>query len=238
VTLAISLAANAAYAANGPIFILVDPVAGRAYVPQGTVLPQGLQVRAQPFIAYKALRHVRPSFTGKQQVQTPPLVFEYAPAERFEAARKQYEERHGASQGRVQANSVGCVDTYVSGSNSGPRWTYYDGLNLHFCGEQDKTVGNSYAWEFTATGDWTDDDEYIDPYVAINDDNNNYYCFYEQYGYGSPSCTASNTTQWTNVGCTNYVHAYALLYAIEYQDYYVPYYVGFSFQIDSCTTFY
>lgn len=230
----VPLAAHAA--ANSTIFIVVDPAAGRAYIPEGTVLPHGLQVRAQPFVMAKALRHVRP-VAAVRKLQGPPLVFQYAPEEHFAQARKQYEQQHGR-QGRLQTNDVGCVDIYVSGSNSGPRWTYYDGFTLTFCGETNKTVGYSYLWQFTATGDWTDDDEYIDPWVAINDDNHNYYCFYEQYGYGSPSCSTSNTTQWTNTGCTDWVHGYAQLYAIEYQDNYVPWYVGFSFQADMCTTFY
>ena len=233
VVVGIPLAAHAA--SNSTIFVLVDPAAARAYIPEGTVLPHGFQVRAEPFVIANGLRHARPA-AGPKRLHSAPLVFQYAPAERFENARKQYEQRAGTR--RVQSNDVGCVDIYVSGSNSGPQWTYYDGFTLTFCGEVNKTVGYSYLWQFTATGDYTDDDEYADPWVAIDDDNHNYYCFYEQYGYGVPSCSTSNTTVWTNTGCTDWVHGYAQLYAIEWQQGYVPYYVGFSFQIDMCTTFY
>ena len=79
-----------------------------------------------------------------------------------------------------------------------------------------------------------------DPAVGIYDLNNNFNC-YDAYQYSGDlgQCTASNTTVWTNTGCTNHVHGWGLLYVIEYtNDPYHDNYYGFNFEVDWGTAFY
>jgi len=245
--------ARPAQAANRVIYVLIDPATNRAYIPDGTVLPQGLQIRAGKMksvdrdAAPQLGRSFRRSFakamsTRPGEFQTPPLVFEYAPAERFEAAQKRYEAKHAPASGarRVEPLSDYCLDIYVSQQNTGIYDTYTDGITSTFCGNYGTVVGNAYPWSFTVTGDYSYKDNNIDPAVGIYDLNNNYNC-YDAYQYNGDlgQCSASNTTVWTNTGCTDHVHAWGLLYVIEYtNDPYHDNYLGFELDIDWCTTFY
>jgi len=244
--------AFAASAANRVIYVLVDPVANRAYVPEGTVLPNGMQVRAQAVkspdaVAFPemddSLRHSFAKMTNAKRaaLRTPPLVIEYAPAERFEAAKQRYQEKHPqAAAGRLTENYDYCFDVYASQENTGIYGTYTDGITLTFCANYNTVVGNAYPWHFTVTGDYSYKDNYINPAVGIYDQNNNFNCYDEyQYNFDLGQCTAENTTVWTNSGCPNYVHGWGLLYVIEYtNDPYHDEYVGFNLDIGLCCTFY
>jgi len=243
--------AVAAQAANRVIYVLVDSTANRAYVPEGTVLPDGLTIRARQLFAADGDSILDRSLRGKMLfgakrehlLRTPPLVFEYAPAAKFETMRAQYEAKHaGAGPGphKAQPASDYCYDVYASQDNTGLYGTYTDGITSTFCGWNNTVVGYSYSWSFTVTGDWSDVDNRIGPGVGINDANSNFYC-YDPYSYQGDTgqCTATATTVWTNTACTNHVHAWGLLYKIEYtNDPYVDNYLGFELDIDNCTTFY
>lgn len=244
------LAAQAA--TNAVLFVLVDPQTNRAYIPEGTVLPAGFQVRAERatverplFIDKRDWRGARVPRLAKpspKRLTGPAMVFEYAPAERFEQARRQYEAKYGVGSSRIKANDDQyCQSFYVTQQNTGIYGTYTNGLTGTFCGWTNTIVGNSYLWEFTAIGDYSDDDIYVNPAVGIYDDNNNYNCYDEYYYSGDTgSCTASATTQKTGTFCTNNVHVWGLLYIIEWmpQDPYHDNYLGFNLQLSFCTGFY
>jgi hypothetical protein len=239
--------------ANHVVYVLVDAAANRAYIPEGTVLPPGLQIRARsvgavdPAALPEIDRSFRRSFAkamGVKHGELPaaPLVFEYAPAARFAAMQKQYETKHPSASGGLHAAPLSdyCWDVYASQENTGIYGTYTDGITLTFCANYNTVVGYAYPWSFTVTGDFSDKDSRIDPAVGIYDLNNNFNC-YDAYQYSGDlgQCTASNTTVWTNSGCTNHVHGWGLLYVIEYtNDPYHDNYLGFELDIDICTTFY
>ena len=240
-----------AQAGNRVLYVVVDPAAHRAYVPEGTVLPEGLRIRASavesrestamPEIDRSFRNGLAKSLNAKRSPSAvAPLIFEYASAERFEAARRQYEATHHTSGGlgHPAPNYDYCYDVYVTQQNTGIYDTYTNSLTSTFCANYNTVVGYSYPWSFTVTGDWTDKDNRIDPGVGIYDDNNNFNC-YHAYNYDYLSCNATATTVWTNTGCTNHVHAWGLLYKIEYtNDPYHDNYLGFELDIDNCTTFY
>ena len=239
-------------AANRVIYVVVDPAAHRAYVPEGTVLPEGLQIRATALAAREpaALPEIDRSFrlefarrmnAKRSEATTAPLIFEYAPAERFETARQRYEAKHHTPSvaGRPVTTSDYCTDVYVTQQNTGVYDTYTDGITSTFCGNYNTVVGYPYSWSYTVTGDYTFKDNSIDPGVGIYDLNNNFNCYHE-YQYDTLQCTATNTTVFTNTACTNHVHAWGLLYVIEYtnEQYGHDNYLAFWIDIDNCTTFY
>jgi hypothetical protein len=242
------------HAADRVIYVLVDPAAHRAYIPEGTVLPEGLQIRTRALtssgdtVLPEIDRSFRLNFAKalnakrSETAAAPPLVFEYAPASRFEKARQRYEVKHrtAGGLGHPVANSDYCYDVYASQENTGLYGTYTDGITSTFCGNYNTVVGYAYPWSFTVTGDYSDKDNRIDPAVGIYDLNNNFNC-YDAYAYGGDlgQCNATATTVWTNTACTNHVHAWGLLYYIEYtNDPYHDNYLGFELDIDNCTTFY
>lgn len=236
----------AAQAADNVIFVLFDAKQHRAYIPEGTVLPQGLQLRAERIGAERAaprgprtmLRMITP--TPKTRIAAPPLVFEYAPAARFEQARKQYEARNPSRPSRIKAHEDrACTDVYVTASNTGIYGTYSDGLTGRFCAPTTTVTGNSYLWEFFVIGDYSDDDFRINPYVSIGDIDGNFTC-YDEYLYSGDtgSCGASAVTQKTGYFCQDTVTAFGQLYVIEYtNDPYHDNYLGFNLEIDFCTDF-
>src|ERR1044071_7458807 len=97
-------------AANRVIYVVVDPAAHRAYIPEETVLPEGLRIRASAMKSDEstAMPEVDRSFRlefaktmkakGSEPVEAP-LIFEYAPAERFATARDRYEAKHRTAGG-------------------------------------------------------------------------------------------------------------------------------------------
>jgi hypothetical protein len=239
----------AAHASNRVIFVLVDAKENRAYIPEGTVLPPGLHIRANRaligpggiFMDDTAGRHLQRTLSPKRErLNAPPLVFEYAPAERFEAARARYYAKHPETGRQPQTETDVCNEVDVSDSRTGAYDTYYDSFASVACVPSGTLyVNNYYTWTFTATGEYSDDDERIDPYVGISDLNNNFNCYHPITSYeGYPTCNASATTQFTNTACTNTVYTYGLLYKIEYtNDPYHDNYYGFNLEVDWCCAF-
>ncbi len=250
----------AAHEERKVILVIADTQAGKAYIPEGTVLPPGLVVRAEVFqtdaraVGRGRGGRLEPRELGVEERHAydraavarlkagAPLVFEYAPAERFIAVRTSYEAQRAKRRSPVQGDSSHrtCYDTYIQQSNTGQYGTYYNGFTDTFClPSSGLTVGGYYLWEFGATGDETDDDQWINPYVYVDDLNGNYECFNEAYGYTWPlSCSDGATTQWLQQGCLNTVDTGAVLYKIEYLPGYVENYLGFSFNVEHCTYFY
>lgn len=222
------------------LYVLVDTEHHRALIPEGSVLPAGLQIRMERAPANFAgpLLHDPHRAMGSkhQRITSPPLVFEYAPIERFEAARVHYAATHHRAD-----TADSCFSVYVSDSQVGVYDTYYDGLTSTACGPSGSWIpGNSYLWSFTVTGDYSDADPRIGPYVGISDNDSNFYCYHPLiFNESYPSCSASATTLLTNTYCVNTVYTYGLLYKIEYtNDPYHDNYYGFNFEVDWCTAFY
>jgi|GEM_PF-3205070 len=239
-----------ASAGDRVLYVLVDAQHQRAYVPEGTVLPPGLKIRAEPLhfqtpsLMDGPLFHAPHRGAAAKHLTSAPLVFEYAPSERFEVARQHYLAKHPASTSgshRAEPATDDCFDVYVSDSQVGAYDTYYDGLTSRVCVPSGTLyVGYSYTWTFTVTGDYSDDDFRIDPYVGISDNDNNFNCFHAiTWGESGPTCSASATTQVTNTYCVNTVYTFGLLYKIEYtNDPYHDNYYGFVLEVDWCTAFY
>src|SRR5688572_2536692 len=157
------------------ILVLVDRENNRAYIPEGTVLPPNLQlnVRMEKRVLDETeaaqlrggrdagrgnARAVRRDAAAASRLKArPPLVLQYAPAERFEVARRNYEAQQAKRpRSPVQADSshMTCFDTYVQDSEPGQYGTYYNGFTSTFCQQSSGIqVGVANAWEFGATGD-------------------------------------------------------------------------------------
>ena len=251
----------AAHEKRNVILMLIDTEANKVYIPEGTVLPPALNgVRAEKAVLdVETVSRLRPGRADQGDIAVresralagdararlearPPMVFQYAPAERFTEIRKRYETYAAKQRSPVESESSHrtCWDSYASDWKSGPQWTYYNDFVSTFCAPSSGvTPGNAYLWEFTALGGYTDDDQWINPYAYVDDQNGNFECFNEAVGYTAPlSCTASDTTVLLQQGCLNDVDTGATLYVIEYGPGYVEYYVGWSFLIDYCTYFY
>lgn len=249
----------AAHEKRNVILILIDTEANRAYIPEGTVLPPGLNgIRAEKTVLdVDTVSRLRPGRANKGEDARearvalasdararlkagPPLVLQYAPEERFTEIRQRYLAQAAKRSPVASDSHRSCYDLYASDYRSGLQWTYYNDFTSTFClPSSGITSGNAYLWEFTATGGYTDDDQWISPYAYVDDQNGNFECFQEATGYTSPlSCTASETTVLLQQGCLNDVDTGATLYVIEYGPGYTEYYVGWSFLIDYCTYFY
>ena len=257
--LVVTLAAVAAHAEDHVLFVLVDVKQHRAYVPEGSVLPPGLAIRAEktatrlgagPFGELGRRTPGRlgsPATPALKRPAGPPFVFEYAPVERFEHARAQFEAKKrssptsdGGRLGGVKASEDRiCNYIYVTDVNTGVYGSYTNGFTALFCRPSSTTPGNAYLWEFSAIGDYSDDDQFINPYAWIHDLNNHFNCYKEVYWSGDDaSCTASATTTLLQSGCLNTVYTVGVLYIIEWLPGYEANYLGYSFYIDFCTFFY
>lgn len=239
-------------ATREPLLGIVDLANHRVLLPEGSVLPFNMEFRAE------RLRGPHRGIADRQkgvQIEslrtslTLPLKVEYAPAERFVQVRQRYDQqeakkaearRNGRHLMPATNTADHCFPTYFEDSETGYYGTYYNGFTSTFC-QQSSGIQN-YAfldWSFTASGAYTDDDEWVYPYAYVWDNNNNFRCQYNAYGYVSPvECTASNHTQLLQVGCLNSVTTAAQLYTIEYLNNYEPYYLGYSFSLTYCTYFY
>lgn len=242
--------------ANDVLLVIVDREHHRALVPEGSVIPAGMTIRVEAMPARgrtlePSERHATQrehfSFMDKilKRPAGPPLVFEYAPVERFAQVRRQYEAQQARRQGTGRRTLVAnanltCYPIYATDSQTGYFGTYYNGFTSTFCSQTSGCgVGNNCEWGFGASGAYTDDDQWIYPYAAVYDQNNNFNCNHTAYGYESPvECSTTATTQLLQVGCLNTVHTVASLYVIEYLQNYDPYYLGFTFDVSYCTYFY
>ncbi|HEV7919512.1 MAG TPA: hypothetical protein VGR02_01850 [Thermoanaerobaculia bacterium] len=248
-----------AAATHEPLLVLIDLPNHRALVPEGSVVPPGMTFRAEPLQGRDRTldpseRRSGPRLEGSllthnlRRLLTPPLTIEYAPAERFVQARQNYdmrvkkaaERRDGHGLISVAHTADNCFPTYIQDSKTGVYGTYYNGLTSTFCQQSSGIANYAYLdWSFTASGDYSDDDEYIDPYALVWDDNNHFRCVQYAVGYTSPvECTASNHTQLLQVGCLNTVSTSAVLYTIEYLSGYQPNYLAYVISTDYCTYFY
>ena len=240
------------------ILVLVDREANRAYIPEGTVIPPGMNIRVgkaqfdrDTFLALRGDRDGAKGSARELQAEKamvarvkakPPLVFDYAPAERFVEARKGYEAQLAKRRPNVQANSSHqrCYDTYVSDTEQGQYGSYYNGFTSTFCAPSGSTpVGYAHTWEFGAWADYSDDDQTISPRVWVEDNNGNYYCHDEIYYSGDTGqCSDSATTVLLQQGCLNVVDTVGIQYIIEWLPGYVENYLGYYFFVDYCTYFY
>ena len=239
------------------ILVLVDLKANRAYIPEGTVLPplqfnvrmEKTRLDRETFMQLRGdrdggkgrVRERGAALSARARLKArPPLQIEYAPAERFVAMRRGYEAQL-ARRPRVQTDShQTCFDTYVSDTEAGVYNNYTNGFTSTFCQPSSGiTVGVANNWEFRATADYSDDDQWINPYVWIDDQNGNFYCFDEMYYSGDlGQCSASASTVLLQQGCLNDVDTVGLQYYIEYLPGYVENYIGYNFVVDYCTYFY
>ncbi len=237
--------------AREPLLVIIDLEQHCVYVPVGSVIPAGIAIRAEPlqdpFSRGVGLRRQSRLMESRiRKLSVPPLAIRYAPVERFAQLRQRYEAQQKAAERRNPRRLIAvdtdhdCFPFYASDSQTGVYGTYYNDFTSTFCQPTGTiTSGNSYLWEFTASGAYTEDDEWVYPYAAVYDENNNFNCVYDAYGYTSPvECTASATTQLLQVGCLNTVTTMAQLYTIEYLQNYEPYYLGYVFSIEYCTYFY
>ena len=236
--------------------VLVDAEANRAYIPEGTVLPVQMNFRFEKFRLNETeiaqLRADRDG--GKGNVRTvrgdraatarlkakPPLILQFAPAERFVQMRRNYEAQAAKRRPVVRTDSghLQCFDFYVEDSAQGQYHEYSTGFTSVFCKQPTTYPGYVNYWEFHAIGGYSDDDQYIDPYAFVDDDNNNFGCF-DLYSWpGDGACTATNSTLLLQQGCLNDVDTGSLQYIIEYLPGYVENYLGFNFLVDYCTYFY
>jgi len=240
--------------AGDVLLVIIDREHQRAYVPEGSVIPPGMAIRAEALPPMRGIDVSARRGTAREHVNFldrilkrpsgPPLIFEYAPAERFTQMRQRYEAQRELRkrQGRtiVANDTLTCYPTYATDSQTGYFGTYYHGFTSTFCVQTGGCgVGNNCEWGFGAEGDSTDDDEWVYPYAAVYDQNNHFNCNHTAYGYESPvACSVTNTTQLLQVGCLNTVHTVAQLYTIEYLQNYEPWYLGFTFDVSYCTYFY
>lgn len=241
------------------ILVLVDHENNRAYIPEGTVLPAHVtmnvraerrvldasevaQLRADRDGGRGVARAPRLEKAAMARLKTKaPLVLQYLPEARFADARRNYEAQQAKlPRSPVQADShMQCFDTYVSNYASGLQWTYYNGFTSTFCqSAHGISVGYSNPWEFRATGDYSDVDSTISPFVYVDDQNNNFQCMDYFAWPGDGSCSTANNTVLLQQGCLNDVDTGSQQYVIEYGNNYEPYYVGWGFLVDYCTYFY
>lgn len=240
--------------ARDVLLVIVDRQNLRAYIPEGSVIPPGMTIRVAtlpPRTAAEmedtrrvgARNHVNFLDQILKRPSGTPLVFEYAPAERFVQVRQRYEaesKQQAANSRTLITNSLTCYPTYLTDSPTGYYGTYYHGFTSTFCQQSNGCgVGNYCEWGFGAEGNSTDDDSYVYPYASVYDQNNHFNCTHVAYGYESPmGCSVTNTTQLLQVGVLNVVHTVAQVYTIEYLENYEPYYLGSWFDVSYGTYFY
>jgi hypothetical protein len=220
------------------MLVRVDLEKNRAYVPEGTVLPPGLEVRAAAIslpqrTAPIELRHGgERSFLVKAHAdllsRRSPLVFEYAPAETFAGTRERYEQfkaHQAASSGpSAQSHYGGCGTTYYDVQNTGYyNDTYYSWFATKQCIAYQGYYAAWYTYGTTAAAE-------DDGYVWVYDDTNAFTCDDNYPGYRERSCETENYRSY-NASSTNKVHHGGQSYHIEYLQNYEPWYVGFSLNV-------
>lgn len=232
--------------------VMIDVEANRAYIPEGTVLPPGLSLRTEKTVldreTFEVLR-ANASREGRAMQRAtktrleakPPLIFEYAPADRFDAIRKNYEAYVAKRRSRVQTNSHQfCWDTYSEATQQGVYGQYAAAFVSTYCWPSSSTVvGQAYEHEFRAEGEYSDKDWTISPRVWVDDLNGNFNCYDEwDYPGDTGQCSASATTVLGNTSCLNEIDVGSLQYVIEYLDGYIENYLGFNFLHQYCVQFY
>jgi hypothetical protein len=216
--------------------VIVDPAANRAYIPEGTVLPAGMQLRASVKVmpvdgfALQRPRAGERVFEAKKQSamtrQLRPLVFEYAPAERFNEVRARVEQRRRES-GRdagADSHNGGCATYHFYIDGTGMHGTYTTEFIALDCDPGVRTVGQYGWWTYGAMAAAEDDG-----YVFVFDDNGNYVCDDSGGGYRTRSCEAESYQQWAGAPVNN-IHFGWHTALIEWLEGYQPNYVWFNLE--------
>ena len=227
----------------GKIEIVVDLNAHRAYVPYGTVLPPGMQVRvaravrrqhAKLFDAEAIESSSLPKITeGKSILRAQaPLVFEYAPESRFEESRKHARGANATTGGggrlRIVPLSRYCSVTTVSVESDGQYGPEYALFDSTFCFTTGIQPGQSDTQDFTAYTYAQDE-----TWAHVTDDLGNYQCFNAPNGYSVAQCTASHTSV-LQTHCVNSVYSEGFARHYEWQDNWIFSPVDFFFSVSYC----
>jgi hypothetical protein len=217
---------------SGRTEILADITAHRAYIPFGTVLPPGLEVRVKVSRTSGALNSRRRSVVEKQVADEQPLVFEYAPESRFEEARKHNPRNLVTRSQQLRPKTLDdriCYPISLETTAEGVAGTYYAWFDFNQC------TNNPFPQNGILTDDYT---AYTYPedetQAQINDDRGHYACWDTSNGYSSTSCNVSYTGHFTNPITCNHVIATGYARHIEWLDNYVPNYLGFFFDVRAC----
>lgn len=236
-------AALPTFASENLILVRIDMKAKRAYIPEGTILPGRVLLRAakvrlprgeRPADDRDALSDGRSVLLRSNAVRRLPmkrltaedtLVFEYAPSATFDAMRAHYAARAPKKNSPVQAtHERSCTTIYMQDESEGLYGTYYAGFEATGCSPAHGPFipYNYYLYDFTATGYWADEG-----FVYVDDLNDNYDCQDDYPDSGTLTCTGSELAQYWG---SNTVELGGSFSYIEYQANYEPWYVGFYFE--------
>lgn len=220
--------------------VVIDVEKNRAYVPEGTVLPPGKTVRASvtrvPMngVTFETPRFGERSFSATARAQAlrqeAPLVFEYAPAEKFAEARARYETfmaRQGSGP-KTQSHLGGCSYTYYTTSGTGVYGTYYSEFAEKSC----SAYGGAYVWQTIGAGAAAEDEGY----VYVNDGLNHWDCDDSGSGYRVRACENERLAL-TYAYPVNNVQMGGHTALIEWLNGYEPNYVWFNIEISFLINF-
>lgn len=240
------------------ILVMIDPVANRAYIPEGTVLPAELKTirasvtsmplrdlnsagprflegaRDRSFLLRNMPARIRTRAHTALMRELPPLVIEYAPVERFTEVRARYEKEVQARKDsglRTNSSHTSCIDIYHTTSGTG----VYGGYSSSFIETRcwSDTAPNNYGWWGVGAAAAAEDEGY----VYVDDDLGNYECDDSGGGYRVRSCFVEAFTQATNFPANNLRHG-GHTALIEWLNGNEPNYVWFNILIESYTYFY
>ena len=230
-------------ASENLILVRIDAKAKRAYIPEGTILPGRLLLRAakvrlapvehpagDPDVLPNGPSLLRQSnavrrLPMKRLAAEDTLVFEYAPSATFDGMRAHYAARAPKNKSRLQTDhDRSCSTIYMQDESEGLYGTYYAGFESTACSPAHGPFipYNYYLYDFTATGYWADEG-----FVYVNDLNDNYDCQDSYPDSGTLTCTGSEVAQYWG---SNTVETGGSFSYIEYQANYEPWYVGFYFE--------
>jgi hypothetical protein len=219
-------------AADNLILVRVDTKANRAYIPEGTVLPQGLAIRAKkepigPVTLDRGGMRAPREIAPKRLEPKNTLIFEYAPAETFAAMRERYVAKQAREKNpRLTPHNQSCGTVYVDDEAEGYYGTQYGSFSSTICmpAQGPFVTGTYYPVDYTAQAEsWADEG-----WVAVWDANNRFTC-QDNYAVYGLSCTAgSNVRFWSY---SNTITTAGSFSVIEYLQNYEPWYTGFSFEV-------
>ena len=220
-------------APSGRTEILADLTAHRAYIPFGTVLPPGLEVRVKASRASGAfINWKRRSVVEKRLSEEEPLIFEYAPESRFEEARKHKPRNLVAQSQRLIPKVLDariCYPVSLETTAEGVAGTYYAWFDFNQCTNDPFPQNGILTDDYTAYTYPQDETE-----AWVYDDRGHYSCSGTSDGYNSASCTVSYTGHFAYPITCNHVVAGGHARHIEWLDNYVPNFVDFFFEVRAC----
>lgn len=230
------------------IEILVDPIAHRAYVPIGTVIPAGLQLRvwthSGPERAQgswnREKRPWNPEKLGTPQtshaMQPPLLVFEYAPESRFEEARSHHPSLAAARSAHFKPAPLYDWGPYyydITIGVQGVDGLYYMYFQAGISGTLSNTGPNTESY---SAHTYPEDDASAGVASIFS---NHFSCYDSNNGdYGEAYCETSYTTTPANTDVcgVDLVAVYGTATHIEYLQDHVPNYLTAQFQIGFCSS--